>query len=140
MTVQSVKVRRSTTEFVVTIWLPFAPLVVGAIAYWRQVPKFPLNATAIQTDRALNGIGSAFALTTVVLLLVDAALRAEARDRLIRWADLATLSVGAWAAFFLALGTLEKHDVKGALIGGSVGMLLVLVGAAAGLLWEYRNP
>jgi hypothetical protein len=123
-----------------TIMITFAPLVVGATAYEQQLPKFPLNASAIQADRALNTVGSAFALTTVALLLVDAAFRATARDRLIHWADLAALSVGAWAAFFLALGVLDKHDVESALFGGGIGVLLVLMGAVAALVWESHNP
>ena len=48
-------------------------------------------------------------------------------------------SVGAWAAFFLALGVLDKHNMKGALVGGGVGAFLIVVVAIVALMREARN-
>jgi hypothetical protein len=47
--------------------------------------------------------------------------------------------VGAWAGFFLALGVLDKHNMKGALVGGGIGTVLMVVSALAALMWEMRK-
>jgi hypothetical protein len=78
-------------------------------------------------------------LTTIALLIVDVVFRSAGRNHLIRWADLAALSVGAWSAFFLSLSTLDKHNLTGALIGGGVGAFLVIVATVVALIWEFRN-
>jgi hypothetical protein len=117
-----------------------ASFVVGSAAYFRQVPKFPVIASSVQVDNALNAVGAAYALTTVLLVLLDAVFRAEGRERLVPWVDLTALCVGADAAFFLALGALDKDNVTRAIIGGGAGMLLVGLAAIAGLLWESQHP
>jgi hypothetical protein len=119
--------------------LIIAPLVVGIIAFERQLPRSPHHVSAVNVQHALNAVGAALALSAVALLLVDAVFRATDSARLTRWADLAALSVGAWAAFFLALGALDKHNMKGALVGGSIGAVLIVVSAIAALMWEMRK-
>jgi hypothetical protein len=116
-----------------------APLLVGIIACECQLPQHPLRPSTIQFDRALDAVGTAYALTTIALLVVDVVFRSAGRNYLIRWADLAALSVGTWSAMFLALGTVDKHNLTGALIGGSVGAFLVIVAAVVALIWEFRN-
>jgi hypothetical protein len=39
----------------------------------------------------------------------------------------------------LALGVLDKHNMKGALVGGGVGAFLIVVVAIAALMREARN-
>jgi hypothetical protein len=129
---------RRSDPLLTIVGVAFAPLVVGLVAIFRQLPEGS-RVTAIQFDHAIDTVGAAFAMTTVALLLVSIAFRSAGVDRLIRRGDAITLSMGAWAAFFLALGALDKDDMNGALIGGGVGAALVVIGAVAAILWELAK-
>jgi hypothetical protein len=54
---------------------------------------------------------------------------------------IAPLVVGiiAFERQLLALGVLDKHNMKGALVGGGVGAFLIVVVAIAALMREARN-
>jgi hypothetical protein len=130
---------RRSDPLLMTAGVALAPLVVGTVAIFRQLPEGPHQVTAIQLDHAIDAVGAAFAMTTVALLLMGVVFRSIGVERLIRRGDLMTLSVGAWTAFFLALGALDKHNMKAALIGGGIGVVLVIVGAVAAILWKARQ-
>ena len=130
---------RRYEPLLMTAGVAFAPLVVGTVAIFRQLPEEPHRVTPIQIDRAIDAVGAAFAMTAVALLLMGAVFRSTGVERLVRRGDLAALSVGAWAALFLSLGALDKHNMKGALIGGGIGVTLVVIGAVAAILWEARQ-
>ena len=129
---------RRSDPLLMIVAIAVAPLVVGIVAIFRQLPEIR-HLHAIQLDHATDAVGVAFAVTTVALLLVGAVFRSMGVERLVRQGNLAALSVGAWAAFFLAFGEVDKHDVKGALVGGGAGIVLVVAGAAAATLWEAHQ-
>jgi hypothetical protein len=130
---------RRSDPLLMTVGVAFAPLVVGSVAIFRQLPEGFRQVTAVQLDRAIDAVGAAFAMTTVALLLMGVVFRLTGLERLVRRGDLTALSVGAWAAFFLTLGALDKHNIKGALIGGGIGVVLVIAGAVAAVLREARQ-